>query len=202
MGLVRHDKALLFQHPLNFLIAGVVIGFNPSLFLGCRALGDHIHARDGGQRLRLSGEGEHGEAGGAPGDLYVVVHVRDHEFFQREDDDLHCAVPVSFPTLALGGTIEVPTLAGNDTIPVPKGTPTEARFRLRSKGLPRVSGRGRGDLYVTVRVEVPTSLTREQKSLITELDKTMPSGKTSPIRPVAADEDDRPFFDRVKDIFG
>ena len=155
-----------------------------------------------GQRLRLSGEGEHGEAGGTPGDLYVVVHVRDHEFFQREDDDLHCAVPVSFPTLALGGTVEVPTLAGSDTIPVPKGTPTETRFRLRSKGLPRVSGRGRGDLYVTVRVEVPTSLTREQKSLIAELDKTMPRGKTNPIRPVAADEDDRPFFDRVKDIFG
>ena len=156
----------------------------------------------GGQRLRLSGEGEHGETGGPPGDLYVVVHVRDHEFFQREDDDLHCAVPVSFPTLALGGTVEVPTLAGSETVPVPKGSPTETRFRLRGKGLPRVSGRGRGDLYVTVRVEVPTSLTREQKSLITELDRTMPQGRTDPIRPAAADEDDRPFFDRVKDIFG
>ena len=155
-----------------------------------------------GQRLRLSGEGEHGEVGGSPGDLYVVVHVRDHEFFQREDDDLHCTVPVSYPTLVLGGTIEVPTLAGNETVTVPRGTATETRFRLRGKGLPRVSARGRGDLYVTVRVEVPTALNREQKSLITELDRTMPPGKTDPLRPVAADEGERPFFDRVKDIFG
>ena len=155
-----------------------------------------------GQRLRLSGEGEHGDVGGSPGDLYVVVHVRDHEFFQREDDDLHCAVPVSYPTLVLGGTIEVPTLAGSETITVPKGTSTETRFRLRGKGLPRVSARGRGDLYVTVRVEVPTALTREQKSLIAELDRTMPAGKAEPLRPVAAAEGERPFFDRVKDIFG
>ena len=156
-----------------------------------------------GQRLRLSGEGEHGDAGGSPGDLYVVVHVQDHEFFQREGDDLHCAVPVSFPTLVLGGTVAVPTLAGgSETIPVPKGTPTEARFRLRSKGLPRVSGRGRGDLYVTVRVEIPTSLTREQKALVAELDKALPRAKADPLRPGAADEGERPFFDRVKDIFG
>ena len=155
-----------------------------------------------GQRLRLSGEGEHGEVGGPPGDLYVVVHVRDHEFFQREDDDLHCTVPVSYPTLVLGGTIEVPTLAGSETVTVPKGTSTETRFRLRGKGLPRVSARGRGDLYVTVRVEVPTALSHEQKALITELDRTMPPGKADPLRPVAADEGERPFFDRVKDIFG
>ena len=155
-----------------------------------------------GQRLRLSGEGEHGDAGGTPGDLYVVVHVRDHEFFQREGDDLHCAVPVSYPTLVLGGTVSVPTLAGSETVTVPKGTPTEARLRLRSRGLPRVSGRGRGDLYVTVRVDVPTSLTREQQALVAELDKTMPRGEADPIRPGTADEDDRPFFDRVKDIFG
>ncbi len=155
-----------------------------------------------GQRLRLSGEGEHGEVGGPPGDLYVVVHVRDHEFFQREDDDLHCAVPVSYPTLVLGGTIEVPTLAGSETITVPRGTSTETRFRLRGKGLPRVSARGRGDLYVTVRAEVPTALTREQKSLIAELGRTMPPGKAEPLRPVAAAEGERPFFDRVKDIFG
>ena len=155
-----------------------------------------------GQRLRLSGEGEHGDVGGPPGDLYVVVHVRDHEFFQREDDDLHCAVPVSYPTLVLGGTIEVPTLAGSETVTVPRGTATETRFRLRGKGLPRVSARGRGDLYITVRVEVPTALTREQKSLITELDKAMPPGKADPLRPVAAEDDERPFFDRVKDIFG
>jgi molecular chaperone DnaJ len=155
-----------------------------------------------GQRLRIYGEGEHGPAGGTPGDLYVVIHVQDHEFFQRESDDLHCAVPVGYPTLVLGGTIAVPTLGGSETINVPKGTPTEARFRLRSKGLPRVSGRGQGDLYVTVRVEVPTSLSHEQKSLIAKLDKTMPHGTAEPIRPDSAREEERPFFDRVKDIFG
>ena len=155
-----------------------------------------------GQRLRLTGQGEHGQAGGPPGDLHVVVHVQDHEFFERDGDDLHCVVPVGYPTLVLGGTLVVPTLTGDETVHVPKGTQTETRFPLRGKGLPRVSGRGRGDLYVTVRVAVPTSLSREQKAIVTELDKALPRTAADPIRPGAAGEDDRPFFDRVKDIFG
>ena len=155
-----------------------------------------------GQRLRLYGEGEHGQTGGPPGDLYVVVHVKDHEFFQREGEDLWCAIPVTYPTLVLGGTISVPTLNGNETLHLPKGTQADARFRVRGKGLPHVSGRGHGDLYVTVRVDVPTSVSREQKDLITELDKTMPQRASEPSRPTETDGDDRPFFERVKDIFG
>ena len=152
-----------------------------------------------GQRLRLYGEGEHGSAGGPPGDLYVVVHVQEHSFFQREDDDLYCELPISFPTLALGGTVRVPTLDGREELDVPSGTQPGTRFKLRGKGMPNVSGRGHGDLYVIARVSVPKKLTKEQKGLLEELSRTLPSDKD-----VGADTDanDKPFFERVKDIFG
>ena len=152
-----------------------------------------------GQRLRLYGEGEHGSAGGPPGDLYVVVHVQEHSFFQREDDDLYCELPISFPTLALGGTVRVPTLDGREELDVPSGTQPGTRFKLRGKGMPNVSGRGHGDLYVIARASVPKKLTKEQKSLLEELSRTLPSDKD-----VGADTDanDKPFFERVKDIFG
>jgi molecular chaperone DnaJ len=152
------------------------------------------------QRLRLTGEGEHGGPGAPPGDLYVVVHVGDHAFFQRDGDDLLCDMPVTFPTLALGGEIEVPTLADPTTINIPKGTQPETRFRLRGKGMPNVNGRGQGDLYVRVQVAVPTKLSREQKTLIEELGATLSDGVLEPV-PADSDEE-RPFFDRVKDIFG
>ena len=154
-----------------------------------------------GQRLRLYGEGEHGLGGGPTGDLYVFVHVSEHPFFRRDGDDLFCEVPVTYPTLVLGGEISVPTLNGNETITVPKGTQTDTRFRLRHKGLPSVSGRGKGDLYVAVRAAVPRKLTHEQKSLIEELDKTMPRRTLDP-QGHAEGEESRPFFNRVKDIFG
>lgn len=152
-----------------------------------------------GQRLRLYGEGEHGSAGGPPGDLYVVVHVQEHSFFHREDDDLYCELPISFPTLALGGTVKVPTLDGREELDIPAGTQPGMRFKLRGKGMPNVSGRGHGDLHVIARVSVPKKLTKEQKTLLEELARTLPSDKD-----VAADTDgnEKPFFERVKDIFG
>ena len=112
-----------------------------------------------GQRLRIYGEGEHGTAGGPAGDLYVVVHVQEHSFFQREGDDLYCEMPIPFPTLALGGEITVPTLAGEEEIKVSAGTQAGTRFKLRGKGMPNVSGRGHGDLYAIARVAVPKKLT-------------------------------------------
>jgi len=151
-----------------------------------------------GQRLRLYGEGEHGTAGGPSGDLYVVVHVQEHSFFHREGDDLYCEMPIPFPTLALGGDVRVPLVNGEDVVKVPAGTPAGARFKLRGKGVPNVSGRGHGDLYVIARVAVPKKLTKEQRRLLEELAKTMPP------EVVDADGDgtEKPFFEKVKDIFG
>jgi molecular chaperone DnaJ len=152
-----------------------------------------------GQRLRLYGEGEHGSAGGPPGDLYVVVHVQEHPFFQRDGDDLYCELPISFPVMALGGTVKVATLDGRDDLPIPAGTQAGARFRIRGKGMPNVSGRGHGDLHVIARVAVPSKLTREQKHLLEELRKTLPAGG---FEEDAEDSSEKPFFERVKDIFG
>jgi molecular chaperone DnaJ len=151
-----------------------------------------------GQRLRLYGEGEHGSAGGPPGDLYVVVHVQEHPFFHREEDDLYCEMPISFPTLALGGNIKVPTLNGREEVNIPAGTQPGARFKLRGKGMQHVGGRGHGDLHVIARVAVPKKLTKEQKQLLEELSRTLPQEKLDD----EADGDEKPFFERVKDIFG
>jgi molecular chaperone DnaJ len=151
-----------------------------------------------GQRLRIYGEGEHGAAGGPPGDLYVVVHVQEHPFFHREEDDLYCEMPVAFTTLALGGDIHVPTLDGREEVHVPAGTQPGARFKLRGKGMPNVTGRGHGDLYVIARVSVPKKLTREQKRALEELAQLLPSEKFDG-EPA---DGEKPFFERVKDIFG
>jgi molecular chaperone DnaJ len=152
-----------------------------------------------GQRLRLYGEGEHGSAGGPAGDLYVVVHVQEHTFFQREGDDLYCELPMAFHVLALGGEVHVPTLDGREELNVPAGTQPGARFKLRGKGMPSVSGRGHGDLHVITRVSVPKKLTKEQRHLIEELKRTMPPDR---FEGEASDTDDRPFFERVKDFLG
>jgi molecular chaperone DnaJ len=152
-----------------------------------------------GQRLRLYGEGEHGSAGGPAGDLYVVVHVQEHSFFHREEDDLYCEMPISFPTLVLGGRVKVPTLDGREDVHIPAGTQAGTRFKVRGKGMPNVSGRGRGDLHVIARVAVPKKLTKEQKHLLEELAKTLPQEK---LDGEDAAEGEKPFFERVKDIFG
>jgi molecular chaperone DnaJ len=152
-----------------------------------------------GQRLRLYGEGEHGSAGGPPGDLYVVVHVQDHPIFHREGDDLYCELSMPFPTLALGGDVRVPTLNGREQLHVSAGTQPGARFRLRGKGMPNVSGRGHGDLHVIARVAIPKKLTKDQRQIIEELARAMPAGDADADGSESAE---KPFFERVKDIFG
>lgn len=154
-----------------------------------------------GQRLRLSGEGESGAAGGPAGDLYVVVHVQDHAFFQRDSNDLFCEIPLNFSTLSLGGEITIPTLEGHETFKIPDGTQTGTVFRLRGRGMPDVTGRGgRGDLLITVKAITPKKLNREQKKLMEQLAATLPKEK---FEPTPRDEqEDKGLFDRVRDIFG
>jgi molecular chaperone DnaJ len=152
-----------------------------------------------GQRLRLSGEGEAGGPGGPPGDLYVVIHVQEHPFFHRDGNDLYCEVPLNFPTLALGGEIRIPTLEGEEPFKVPEGTGSGQSFRLRGRGMPDVSGRGRGDLFVTVRVITPKKLSKEQKKLLEQLATSLPKEQ---FEPTPVDREDKGLFDRVKDIFG
>jgi len=153
-----------------------------------------------GQRLRLYGEGEGGLRGGPSGDLYVVVHVKEHPVFRREGDDLFCRVPITFPVLALGGDVPVPTLTGSEKVTIPGGTESGQVFRLRGKGMPSVSGRGRGDLLVTVDVKTPKKLTKEQRHLLEQLAKTMPVDKLKAATREDSDED-KTVFERVKDIF-
>lgn len=118
---------------------------------------------DTGARLRVAGEGEAGTRGGPSGDLYVVLHVDEHELFQRQGDDIIVEVPLDFPTAALGGSIRVPTISGMANLKVPPGTQSGAVFRLRGKGVPSVRGQGRGDQHVRVSIEVPRDLNREQR---------------------------------------
>lgn len=154
-----------------------------------------------GQRLRLAGEGEAGTLGGPPGDLYVVIFVREHEFFRRDGNDLHCTVPLAFTTLALGGEIKVPGLDGDETVKIPESTQTGTTFTLRGKGMPDVSGRGHGDLLVTVQAVTPKKLTREQKKLLEQLAATLPEQKVK-LSARDDEDDDRGIFGKVKDIFG
>ena len=152
-----------------------------------------------GQRLRLTGEGEAGGPGGPPGDLYVVIHVQEHPFFQRDGNDLYCELPLNFPTLALGGEIRIPTLEGEEPFKVPEGTGSGQSFRLRGRGMPDVSGRGRGDLFVIVKVITPKKLSKEQKKLLEQLATSLPKEQ---FEPTPVDHEDKGLFDRVKDIFG
>jgi molecular chaperone DnaJ len=154
-----------------------------------------------GQQLRLQNEGEAGSAGGPPGHLFVVVHVQEHEFFRRDGLNLFCEIPVHFTTLALGGEIQVPTLDGTENVKVPEGTQTGTTLRLRGKGMPDVGGRGRGDLLATVQVQTPRKLTREQRHLLEQLAKALPTEKFEP-RAHGTEEEDRNLFDRVKNMFG
>jgi molecular chaperone DnaJ len=123
---------------------------------------------DTGTRLRSSGNGDAGVRGGTSGDLYVFLHVRDHDVFDRDDSDLHCEVPLPFSTAALGGELKVPTLDGQSSIKIPAGTQGGTVFRIRDKGMPSLSGGRRGDLHVRVQVEVPTKLNGEQQEKLRE----------------------------------
>jgi molecular chaperone DnaJ len=154
-----------------------------------------------GQQLRLQNEGESGAGGGPAGHLFVVVHVQEHEFFRRDGVNLFCEVPVNFTTLALGGEIQVPTLDGTEHVKVPEGTQTGTTLRLRGKGMPEVSGRGRGDLFATVQVLTPKKLSKEQRHIMEQLAKVLPKEKFEP-RPHTDAQDERNLFDRVKNMFG
>jgi len=150
---------------------------------------------DNGSQLRIAGEGEAGAAGGPPGDLFVVLRVDEHAFFQRDGDSLLCEIPVSVTQAALGAQVEVPTLdGGRAKLSVPEGTQAGAAFRVRGQGVPRLGGKGRGDMHVTVRVVTPTKLTAAQRRLLEELSRTLPAPELT--------EKDRSILDRVKDILG
>jgi molecular chaperone DnaJ len=131
---------------------------------------------DTGDRIRLAGEGERGEHGGPPGDLYVQIQVKTHPIFTREDSHLHCEVPIGFVTAALGGELEVPTLDGKVMLKIPSGTQTGKMFRVRGKGVKPVRGGVIGDLICRVTVETPVNLTERQKELLREFETSMQEG--------------------------
>ncbi len=145
---------------------------------------------DDGARLRVQGEGEAGIGGGPSGDLYVVIHVREHDIFDRQDNNLFCQTSITFSQAALGAEIKVPTLDGEHVLKVPEGTQSGSIFRIRNQGVVSLSGGGKGDLLVAVNVVTPTRLTREQRKLFEEIAK------------VESTEIDKGFFEKVKDIFG
>lgn len=145
-----------------------------------------------GTRIRYQGEGEAGKLGGPSGDLYVVLSVKAHKFFQREGDDLHCIVPVSFPQAALGDELEIETLEGIAVVKVPEGTQSGKSFRIKGKGVPHLNSHGKGDLIVEVRVQTPGKLTKQQKDLLKQLGDTMRVENTPHANGI---------MDRVKDIF-
>ncbi|MGI8889499.1 MAG: molecular chaperone DnaJ [Chthoniobacterales bacterium] len=145
-----------------------------------------------GSRLRSTHNGEAGIRGGAQGDLYIVVHIKEHPIFQREDDNLYCEVPISFTTAALGGEVPVPTLEGKASLKVPAGTQGGQSFRLREKGIVHVDGRDRGDLFARLLVEVPTHLNTEQREKLEEFASLCGEDNT-PLH--------KSFFERAKEFF-
>jgi molecular chaperone DnaJ len=150
---------------------------------------------DEGDRVRLSGEGEAGVNGGPPGDLYVQVHLKPHAVFQRDHDDLHCEMPVSFSIAALGGEIEIPTLDGSARIKVPNETQSGKTFRLRGKGIKGVRSQSPGDLFCHVVVETPVNLTARQRELLQEFE-AISQKDTGRHNPRA-----KGWFDKVKEFF-
>jgi molecular chaperone DnaJ len=148
---------------------------------------------DSGSRLRVTGEGDAGPKGGSNGDLYVVLIVQEHEFFERREHDLYCHIPVTFPQASLGAQITVPTLErGEEKLTIPAGTQTGSTFRIRGRGISKRGGSARGDLYVTVDIVVPTKLSREQKDLLAKLAATIEM-ENKPIQ--------KKILERVKEIF-
>lgn len=150
---------------------------------------------DEGDRIRLAGEGEAGVQGGPPGDLYVQVHLKQHTVFAREGGDLHCEMPISFATAALGGEITIPTLEGQAVLKVPAETQTGKVFRLRGKGIKGVRASAPGDLYCHVVIETPVKLTERQKELLQEFD-TICCNAAEKHSPRA-----KSFMDKVKSFF-
>jgi molecular chaperone DnaJ len=149
---------------------------------------------DHGDKLRISGEGEAGARGATPGDLYVVLIVKDHDFFERRENHLYCHIPISFPQAALGAEIAVPTLEGEEErLHIPAGTQPGTVLRIKGRGVPKRGGSARGDLYVTVNVVVPSKMSKEQKELVGKLGETFQDDN----KPI-----EKKLIDRVKEIFG
>ena len=146
-----------------------------------------------GTRIRYAGQGEAGVHGGAAGDLYVVLHVKEHPLFEREGKDLYCSVPITISQAALGAELEIPTLEGPHMLKVPDGTQSGTTFRLRGKGVPVLNAHGKGDLFVQVKVQTPTKLTKRQRELLEELQSLLKLDN-KPER--------RTLLSKVKDIFG
>lgn len=145
-----------------------------------------------GTRLRSLNNGEAGVNGGPPGDLYVVIHVKEHKIFQREDDDLYCELPIPFWVATLGGEIDVPTLEGRAHLKVPAGTQSGQMFKLRGKGIVNVNGRSHGDLFARLIVEVPSRLDAEQRRKLEEF-AALCGDENTPMR--------KSFFERAKEFF-
>jgi molecular chaperone DnaJ len=147
---------------------------------------------DEGQRLKLSGQGDSGSNGGPAGDLYVMIHLQEHEFFKREEYDVLCEVPISFSQAALGSEIEVPTLGGRVSMKVPEGTQSGQKMKLRNKGITKLGGYGFGDQIITIHVETPTKLSKEQKEIFKQMQE-LEQNSSNPMT--------KGFFDRVKELF-
>jgi molecular chaperone DnaJ len=147
---------------------------------------------DTGNKLRSSGNGEAGAGGGESGDLYIVIHIKEHEVFERQGDDLFCEIPIKFTLAALGGSIHVPTLQGKAALKIPSGTQSNTTFRLKGRGMPHLRGGAHGDQLIRVQVEVPTHLTSEQKKMLEEFSRI--SGDTE--EPMS-----KGFFEKAKKFF-
>jgi len=126
---------------------------------------------DTGSKLRIRGEGEGGESGGPPGDLYVIIYLEAHDFFSRDADDIVCQIPISFPQAAMGAEIEIPTLDGEKKVTIPKGTESGELLRIKGKGFPKLGGHGRGDQLVQVIVQTPKNLTKRQEEILREFEE-------------------------------
>ena len=148
---------------------------------------------DNGQSISIRGEGEAGQRGGVPGDLYVSIRIKEHPIFKRRDNNVYCEMPITFIQATLGAEIEVPTIDGRVKYSIPEGTQTGTMFRLKGKGIKTLRGGGRGDQYVTVKVEIPKRLKENQKAILREFDKVCGTSEYY--------EQGKSFFDKVKDIF-
>ncbi len=147
---------------------------------------------DSGSRLRSAGNGEAPAAGGSPGDLYIVLAVKEHELFERQGDDLFCEIPIKFTLATLGGSIEVPTLTGRASLKIPAATQSGTTFRLRDRGMPSLRGRGHGDQLIRVQVEVPSHLSSDQRKLLEDFARI--SGD-------AQEPTSKKFFEKAKKFF-
>ena len=148
---------------------------------------------DEGQRLRISGGGQAGERGGAPGDLYVYIIIKPHKIFTRRDNDVYCEIPISFVQAALGAKIEAPTIDGKVELTIPEGTQSGRILTMRGKGIPILRGEGRGDEYVKIKVLTPQKLSPRQKKLLRDFEDDGSNYKNNP--------EQKSFFDKLKDLF-